>query len=116
MYGYSFPIVIYGFTEGETNDVIDEAWLNEHYPGIQIRAAEMIRGYLSEAIYGIVCEYDVNTGEPRISPADKNCVKAFFDKFMEYHGENRNATLGFYLGIVGDYGNCCTSYTFDEEH
>ena len=70
MHGCADPCLVYGFNFGDRNSKFDEDWLYENYPGIECYAADIVRNYLGEPIYGVACYFD-NVNGKAITPSEE---------------------------------------------
>lgn len=98
--------IVYGFSEGNREDVLDATWLYDNFPEIYIYALDVVKGHLGEACYGITCGLNVETGEIIIEPDSKEKVKKFYDKFVKLYPE-KQVQLGYYRALQGDYDKEC---------
>ena len=120
MYGEYDAIVVYGVTDSFER-VLDEKWLTENYPFINIFAYNIVRLYRCQPVYGIECDFDIKTGVASIGDTYKKQVDDFYEKFKEYHTKNKtnffenDCIMGYHLCIDGDYsvGNSLDKYTLD---
>lgn len=115
MYGCSDPVLVYGFNTGNRDAIINPDYLARVFPDISEYARDVVRNYLGEAIYGIECGLNMETGQAIISDDDKQKVKQLYDKYVEYVKTNFDLTceeilkdcrLGFHLAVTGDYETC----------
>lgn len=108
MYGEYDAMIVYGISDGFER-VLDEKWLKQKHPSIEIHALNIVRHYRCQPVYGIVCEFDTKTGVASIDDVDKKQVDDFYEKFKEYHTNNQtrffenDCILGYHLCIYGDY-------------
>lgn len=124
MYGCSDAFLVYGFNIGGREYIIDYDYLYEVFPGISEYATDVIRNYLGEAIYGISCELDNETGQAIISDDKKVKVKSLYNKYVEYLGKKlsqkdfekkiKDIHLCFHLAVSGDYETCQDTIILDE--
>ena len=115
MYGYFDALIIFGFNIGDRDTIIDHQYLENVFPDISEYALDVVRTFLGEAAYGIMCALDKKTGQVTISDKDKDEVKKLHDKYVDYLKKNltdkefkekmRLVELGFYLAVSGDYGS-----------
>jgi len=116
MHGCSDPSIVYGFNIGNREYIINQDWMEEFYPKISLYAMDIVRNCLGEAIYGISCKLDINTGAVSIDPPYIDNVKELYDKYMTYLKDTKdNKTfnrckkeikLGYHLGLYG-YDDVC---------
>ena len=107
MYGCGDACVVYGFNFGDRNSKFDSDWLYENYPKVECYAVDIVRNYLGEPIYGVVCDFDRNTGQA-IGPSnkEKEIVKSLYNKYIQYLKEKNisildNVELGYHLAVYG---------------
>jgi len=84
MYGCSKAVLVYGFNMGDREFIIHYDYLEDTFPGISLYALDVIRNNLGEAIYGISCELDKETGQAIISNEEKDKFKKLYDEYIEY--------------------------------
>ena len=124
MYGCSDAVLVYGFNMGNREYIIDYNYLADVFPGISQYANDVVRNYLGEAIYGISCGLNRETGQSIISDDDKQKVKQLYNKYIEYVKTNFDLTyqerikdirFGFHLAVSGDYETCQKYIILDED-
>jgi hypothetical protein len=111
MYGCSDASIVYGFNIGDRGFVINQLWMKKFYPEISLYAMDITRNYLGEAIYGISCGLDINTGAVSIDPQSITKVKELYDKYMTYlkntkdkktfNRYKKEIKIGYRLGLYG---------------
>lgn len=94
MYGEYEPMLVYGIEDSDFESCIDEEWLNENFPGIEIYPSSMIRNCMCSAIYGIVCDIDIN-GVISISDEEKKIVDNLYEEIKNF----KKYTIGYMLCI-----------------
>ncbi len=122
MYGYAYPLVIYGWREeGYDNLVIHEDWLTKQYiddkseddfENIGVYASSQIKNHGSQPVYGVVCTVDIESGQTMVPDLEsKKKVDALFGKIFKIKGDNpHECKLGYYLAVSGDYDSCWDKY------
>lgn len=107
MHGCADPCLVYGFNFGDRNSKFDPDWLYENYPGIECYAADIVRNYLGEPIYGVACYFD-NVNGKAITPSDEEqeTVKNLYNTYIEYMKKNEisiinDVILGYHLAVYG---------------
>ena len=123
MYGYAYPLIIYGWREeGYANQVIGEDWLSKHYEGdecakgtyesIEVYASSQIKNHGAQPVYGVVCAVDSDSGQAMVPDLEsKKKVDALFGKIFKKEGDNpHECKLGYYLAVSGDYDSCWDEY------
>ena len=125
MYGCSKAVLVYGFNMGDREFIIHYDYLEDTFPGISLYALDVIRNNLGEAIYGISCELDKETGQAIISNEEKQNVKKLYDEYIEYLKKQlsskefkkkmKEIKLGFQLAVSGDYESCNERIILDED-
>lgn len=123
MYGYAYPLVIYGWREeGCDNQVIREDWLlkqyrqdnnsEKEYEDITVYASSQIKNHGAQPVYGVVCMLDSESGQAMVPDLEsKKKVDALFEKIFKKKGDNpHQCELGVYLAISGDYDTCWDEY------
>lgn len=113
MHGCSKAVLVYGFNIGDTFHRIDNDYINDVFPSIEIYATEVIRITACELVYGIPCIIDAVTGHAIIGDDQKQIVKNLYDRYISYlHKEYYDAKLedmltsvklGYTLAVEGDY-------------
>ena len=105
MYGCYNGFLVYGFKENQENFLLDPEWLEEHYPGMNSYATDIIRNYAGgNMIYGIICKVDRETGRPLIGQSMKELVKKLHDHFLKSKNvTSENVPVGYYIAVSGDY-------------
>lgn len=98
-YGWANSYIIYGWCDKDNNRVIKHELLEEN--GIGLYATEMYKNHAGSAIYGIICEFNKETGCATISDENKMIMNDIYNKIMKYYGED-SPKLGFYLGVDAD--------------
>lgn len=126
MHGCSDAVLVYGFNIGNRNFIIDYDYLADVFPDISQYAGDVVRNYLGEAIYGISCEINKNTGQAIISDENKEKVKKLYDKYIEYLNKHmtqkelkkkkKEIQLCFCLAVSGDYETCQKSIILDDDY
>ena len=116
MHGCSDACLVYGFNMGDSRYVFDNYYLNKDYPNVSEFAKNVVRNYLCEAVYGISCEIDKETGQAIIRDEEKEQVKKLYEKYVEYLREELSEKnfaikiskiqLCFHLVVSGDYERC----------
>ncbi len=102
MHTWFDPLLIYGWREGNRDGKICEEWLEEH--NMKEYALDVVRGYLGEAVYGLPCQINEDTGLPIISDEDRLQVQKAYQAFTENDTPSEQAPkLGFYIALTGDY-------------
>jgi hypothetical protein len=123
MYGYAYPLVIYGWREeGCDNQVIGEDWLTTYckeFEGdeddtesIEVYASSQIKNHGAQPVYGVVCTVDIESGQSMVPDLEsKKKVDALFGKIFKNKGDNpHECKLGYYLAVSGDYDTCWDEY------
>ena len=100
MYGYFDPVIIYGFLEGNRDQIISDEWLNNY--GINSYASDVVKLYCGEVVYGILASLDAESGKVEISDEDK--------KLVDIAANVKNTIPGFHLALIGDYQHCHDEY------
>lgn len=100
MYGYYDPYVIYGFAEGNRNNVIDSMWLEEN--GLQCFALDVVKLYCGEPVYGVIADWYWDDGSSSISKESKELVDKLAAKCLK--------TPRFFIALSGDYSFCHDVY------
>lgn len=122
MYGCSNAVLVYGFNMGNREYIIDSDYVDNMYPGVSLFAEDIVRHYLGEAVYGVCCNLNNETGEISVLDEDKQMVIKLYEKYVEYvkgnYGERMllDVTLGFRLVVSGDYGMCHDIIVLDDEY
>ena len=116
MHGCSYAVLVYGFNMGYREHIIYHDYLYEVFPDISQYAADIVRNYLGEAIYGIPCALDIKTGQALIDDSNKQKVYNLYDKYISYLKQKltkkqfnikiKEIDLGFRLAVSGDYDTC----------
>ena len=125
MYGCSDAVLVYGFNIGDREYIIDYKYLEDKFPGISEYAADVVRNILGEAVYGISCGLDEQTGQVIISDEEKQKVKILYIKYIEYlknelseenfKNKMKEIKLCFRLVVSGDYEICQDTIILDED-
>jgi hypothetical protein len=106
MYGCANGYMVYGWCEYSDDDVIDDQWV--YYNDIRLFCSYQVKNYAGgNAIYGLTCEIDVNTGFPNIDETEKQKVQKAYTNFVNFYKENDGEEaeipiLGYYIAIDGD--------------
>lgn len=105
MHGCANGNVVYGWRDCDNDNVIDREWLD--YKEIYLFCSYQVKNYASgNAIYGLPCKIDVNTGIPFIDEIEKQKVhKAYTDFIIYKEYDSKEAEipkLGYYIGVDGD--------------
>lgn len=105
MYSDYYPYIIFGWNEGNTNDIVDTEYVSSEYD-IEYFSGEVVRQSSTEAYYGLVCEFDTD-GTITIRDKDKQKVIDAYNKWCDYHKNNGDerieyTTLGFHIVMLGD--------------
>jgi hypothetical protein len=117
MHTYFYPVIVYGFCEGNSEWLLDSLWLNKNYPKIKIYALDVVKGHLGEACYGITCFLDKVSGEIITNSNDKEKVIEFYNEFIKLYPEKQyKSQLGYYEVLIGDYDlKCHNEYSVDDQ-
>jgi hypothetical protein len=125
MYGCSNAVLVYGFNIGDQEYIIDNDYLEDKFSGISEYAVEVVRNCLCEAVYGIYCVLDKETGQAIISDEKKAKVKKLYDKYVEYLKNQLSESdfeykmkaikFGFCLVVSGDYETCQDTIILDDD-
>jgi len=118
MYGYAYPLIIYGWREeGDDNQVIREDWLTKHYEddyveSIGVFASSMSKNHGMQPVYGVVCIVDSESGQSMVPDlTTKQHMDTLFEKIFKNKGDTpHECKLGYYLAISGDYDTCWDEY------
>ncbi len=130
MYGCVNPVLVYGFNMGNREYIIYPTYLEEMFPDISEYALDVGRNYLGEAVYGISCQFDKNTGKAFICNYSNNniCVNnddvhKLYDKYItylkkylsqeEYNILITQIKLGYHLALSCDYELCHENLILD---
>lgn len=117
MYGCIYPCVIYGWCENDTENVICEEWLKEHYENedwfkdIYVYATGTTRNHGATPVYGVECDLDSQTG--KVTPPDwkaKKVVDELFERIFKGKINANECKLGYYTAVAGDYDICWQTY------
>ena len=113
MYGCSDGVLVYGFNMGDRQYTIDYDYFESLFPNISLYAADVVKNCLGEAVYGISCGLDKETGQAIISDENKEKVKILYNKYVEYlkkllrekdfKKKMKEIQLCFRLAVSGDY-------------
>lgn len=95
MYGCFDGAVVYGVTEESREKMVDPAWLVEHHPKIGTFAADVVRNYLGNAVYGVVCQMCPETGRAHVTDEERAAVDALAKALKD--------KAKFCLVVYGDY-------------
>ena len=112
MYGCAYGHVVYGWCEGNTDNVINSDWLESN--GIDLFCSYQVKCHAGEAIYGLCCSVDVNTGNSSIDETDKLIVQEAYNKLVKLY-EGVEIKLGYYIAVAGDMEWEHTTYLGDED-
>jgi hypothetical protein len=93
MHGWFDPVVVFGWTEGNREKRITDAWLESR--GLQCFFTDVVRLYAGEMVYGVQCDFRGNAALPP-SQTDADAVRAAFAE-SQSPGE-----LGYHLALAGD--------------
>ena len=125
MFGCSDAVLVYGFNMGDREFIINYGYLDEKFPDIFLYARDVVKNDMGEAIYGISCGLDKETGQAIISDENKEKVKKLYDKYIEYLKKHltqkdfkkkmKEIELCFRLAVTGDYEICQVSIKIDED-
>ena len=117
MYGCANGHMVYGWCGyvegGMDSDVIDYQWV--YYNNIRLFCSYQVKNYAhGNAIYGLTCKIDANTGIPTIDETEKEKVQKAYTKFVNFYKENHGEEaeipkLGYYIAIDGDMSWDCYS-------
>ena len=113
MYGCFDPVFVYGFSVGDRETRLSEDWIESF--GISEFALDVVRGYLGEAVYGIRCSLDQETGVMHISEEHKQKVIAAHSLYLAHIGECHSSKVQFYLALYGDYNVSQHEVLFQQE-
>ena len=115
MYGCIDPCIVYGWMETSgTNEVLSDNWLERH--GIDLFTTETVRMYASDAVYGIRCGIDADTGLPVINEKDMEKVQKAYDIAKKYCNNDNMGKLEYTLAICGDFSwELHTAYEPDDK-
>lgn len=105
MHGCANANVVYGWRDCDDDSVIDREWLD--YKEIYLFCSCQVKNYASgNAIYGLPCKIDVNTGISFIDEIEKQKVQEAYTSFViykEYDSEEAEIPkLGYYIAVDGD--------------
>ena len=107
MYGEAYPSIVYGFNMGNRDLIFDEVWLYKNFEDIECFAVDIVRNHLGEAIYGIQCYINIETGIVN-GPIENNkdTIKKLYDKYIDYlrityKSQNYDVKLGYHLAVRG---------------
>lgn len=102
--------IVYGFNMGNGKYGLNWDMVYALFPDYEIYeyASEVIRDYLCDAVYGIVCQLDRETGHATIEEDKKIVVRRLYDAYLrhiEKHPElmDKPIVLGFHKVVSGDY-------------
>jgi hypothetical protein len=84
MFGCMDPVLLYGFVEGSRRVVLDEQWLQEHFPDVVIATKDVVRNYMGEPCYGVRACIGCS-GHLEVDEKDKKAVDELFAKFRAFH-------------------------------
>jgi len=107
MYGSADAHLVYGFNMNDYNTLFDYDWLYENFPVVECYGKDIVRCYLGEAVYGITCKIDVETGKiSEISEPNKTMIHTLYYKYIEYirtknSGNIDRIKLGYHLVVSG---------------
>ena len=104
MYGCNDPYIVYGWREGNRENVLDYSWFEDSL--IYKFATDVVKYHAGEAVYGIPCKLDSKTGELSISETNKKIVVHYYNKLIQYYIDTGKKLpypeIGFYSAISGD--------------
>lgn len=108
MYGCANGYLVYGFNMNDYNTLFDYNWLYENFPVVACYAKYIIRCCLGEAVYGIMCKMDTETGKIQdLSQTEKIMIDTLYYKYIEYirnnnlcNNENK-IILGYHIVVTG---------------
>lgn len=113
MYGCSDAAVVYGTFDGKSEHVLDREWLYCNFPNVEIFAGTVIRNHLACPIYGVACHMD-EQGKVHLPDKEKMDELTRFLNMLRETDENKDATLSYHLGVMGDWDICDTVYELSE--
>jgi len=100
MHGVFDAHIIYGFSEDNRDMMINWEWLDDNFDCISMFAVDVVRNYLGNACYGIVCNINNDTGEVIISPEDKDHVENLYKLIFKH---NNISKVGYLNALSGDF-------------
>ena len=95
MYGCFDGAVVYGGCDESRERMLDPAWLAEHYPAIQTYASDVVRNYLGNPVYGVICHRARSTGRATLMDGEKEAVDRL--------AAAMKSKAMFQLAVYGDY-------------
>ncbi len=99
MYGCAEGSVVYGWNQGDEENKISCKDIES--VGLSIFTTEIIRGHMCEAVYGISCYLNEETGIAGIAEENKKKVRDVFHKYISEDCSEDDVTLGFRVCISG---------------
>jgi hypothetical protein len=117
--------VVYGFNFVNSDMVIDDEWMQEKYPEIQLFALNFAQTYLGDVLYGIPCSFDLITGKASIDEESIERVTELYNIYMNYlknKVDNEiflrykdNVKLGYQLALLDNGEHCKINMNIDPE-
>ena len=107
MFGQAFPCLVYGFNLNNRSIKLDDDWLASNYPMIECYAIDIVRNYLGEAVYGIQCDIDTDTGlVTGPNEEEMQIIKELYNKYLTFYRNYQerdieNVKLGYHLAVLG---------------
>jgi hypothetical protein len=111
MYGYFYPLIMYGVWEDDHSLMISPKWLKKFNPNLETYAAEVIRGFMANPCYGITCTLNNTTGQCQISAEHCEIVNELYDTLKTLYPDGKYK-VGYFVVLAGDYqtDGCFTTY------
>lgn len=91
------PIVVYGIRENEIQTILHPICLEKPF---HVYTYEAFNGNLLIPIYGVKCEFDMNSGISKIDEKNKQGVKDLFEKLVK---AGKKVEIGFFVCYPNEF-------------
>jgi hypothetical protein len=115
MYGCYDGIMVYGFSELDSDSEIADEYIDEYIKEFNDKsvinlgkfATSLVRNHNTCAVYGIVVSIDPKSGTPSITESEKSSLKMLYDRVSVF---KKYSEIKFMLVVFGDYETDMTQY------
>lgn len=117
---FAYPQICYGWIEPNEKEIQKETLekISEKYNiDFNSFSGETNHGIKCYTVYGIMCNFNANTGEVYISNKDKNKIEKIYNLWKLKNNIENDSEIEFHLVINGDidsYNNIYYDFEIDE--
>ncbi len=109
------PVLVYGVMDIDYTVTLDEDWLQQNFPDMDVYTNEIVDEMQSISIYGYELQLNEKTGEvSKVSDAQKEQVQKLYEILQKYHAESKGEPeIGYFTALAGECDSDQNEYNPD---